>query len=288
MKHILIDFWNFIKKPKDEQYLGSDKTYKWKVFFTLFIFNIFFSLLCIGLSLIVDKIYPLEHKLEDLNYSPIVTILMIALFVPFIEEVFFRLGLRRKGILKKLFTQEKWAKYFFFFVYVSTISFALIHITNYKFNSYFFLLLAPILTLSQFVSGFIMTYLRVRFNFWMGFAFHALWNFSAVMFAGQDSLKEVKEIQIKNDQFQLEIKKKSFFNSAIKEMIHTAKTDTIYQFESKGFKLKNILNMIDTTEIKYKPMVEYIDIKFNSEKGIPTDSLLSILEKEGFIQKNAN
>jgi len=287
MKQIITDFFSFIRKPKDFQYSGNDKTYKWKVFFTLFIFNIFFSLLCIGLSLIVDKIYPLEHKLEDLNYSPIVTILMIALFVPFIEEVFFRLILRRKGILKNIFTLEKWNKYFFVLVYISTISFALIHITNYKFDSYFFLLLAPILTLSQFVSGFIMTYLRVRFNFWMGFAFHAVWNFSAVMFAGQDSLKEVNEIQLKNDQFQLEIKKKSFFNSVTKEMIHTAKTDTIYQFESNGFKLKNILNMIDTTQMKYEPMVDYIDIKFTSEKGIPTDSLLHILETEGYIEKKA-
>lgn len=285
MKNILLDFLSFIKKPKDLQYTGNEKAYKWKVFFTLFIFNIFFSLLCIGLSLIVDKIYPLEHKLEDLDFGPIATIFIVALFVPFIEEVIFRLGLRRKGILKKIFSEDKWAKYCSFFVYVSTISFALIHITNYKFNSYFFLLLAPVLTLSQFVSGFIMMYLRVRFSFWIGFAFHAIWNFSAVIFTVQDSLAEVKEIQLKNEQFQLEIKKKSFFNSTTKEMIHTANIDTIYQFESKGFKLKNILNMIDSTQIKYEPLVEYIDIKFTSEKGIPTDSLLYILEKEGYIEK---
>lgn len=287
MKQIITDFFSFIKKPKDFQYSGNDKTYKWKVFFTLIGFNLFFTIIYMGAFSLLEKIYLLNHKLDDLNYSPIVTILLIALFVPFIEEVFFRLILRRKGILKNIFTLEKWNKYFSVLVYISTISFALIHITNYKFDSYFFLLLAPILTLSQFVSGFIMTYLRVRFNFWMGFAFHAVWNFSAVMFAGQDSLKEVNEIQLKNDQFQLEIKKKSFFNSVTKEMIHTAKNDTIYQFESKGFKLKNILNMIDTTQMKYEPMVDYIDIKFTSEKGIPTDSLLHILETEGHIEKKA-
>lgn len=287
MKQIITDFFSFIKKPKDIQYSGNNKAYKWKVFFMLIGFNLLFSIIYTGAFSLLEKLYPLNHKLDDLNYSPIVTILLIVLIVPFIEEVFFRLILRRKGILKNIFTLEKWNKYFFVLVYISTISFALIHITNYKFDSYFFLLLAPILTLSQFVSGFIMTYLRVRFNFWMGFAFHAVWNFSAVMFAGQDSLKEVNEIQLKNDQFQLEIKKKSFFNSVTKEMIHTAKTDTIYQFESKGFKLKNILNMIDTTQMKYEPMVDYIDIKFTSEKGIPTDSLLHILETEGYIEKKA-
>lgn len=289
MKQIILDFWNFIKNPKDEQYVGGTKAYKWNVFFTLFIFNIFFSLFSIGLAYLIDNLYPLEHKFEDLDYNPIVTILLIGFLVPFIEEVIFRLVLRRKGIMKNIFSESSWNKYFFVLVYISTISFALIHITNYKFNSYFFLLLAPFLTISQFVSGFIMTYLRVRFNFWMGFAFHALWNFSAIIFTAQDSLAEVKEIQIKNDQFQLEIKKKSFFNSVDKEMIHTANTDTIYQLESKGFKLKNILNMMDSTAIKYEPVVEYIDIKFTSEKGILTDSLLYILEKEGYIEKqNAN
>ncbi len=289
MKQIITDFFSFIRKPKDFQYSGNGKAYKWKVFFTLFIFNIFFSLFSIGLAYLIDNLYPLEHKFEDLDYNPIVTILLIGFLVPFIEEVIFRLVLRRKGIMKNIFSESSWNKYFFVLVYISTISFALIHITNYKFNSYFFLLLAPFLTISQFVSGFIMTYLRVRFNFWMGFAFHALWNFSAIIFTAQDSLAEVKEIQIKNDQFQLEIKKKSFFNSVDKEMIHTANTDTIYQLESKGFKLKNILNMMDSTAIKYEPVVEYIDIKFTSEKGILTDSLLYILEKEGYIEKqNAN
>lgn len=33
MKQILLDFWAFIKDPKDEQYKGEDKIYKWKVFF---------------------------------------------------------------------------------------------------------------------------------------------------------------------------------------------------------------------------------------------------------------
>lgn len=287
MKNILLDFWNFIKNPKDERYLGNDNNYKWKVLFHLFVFNIFISIVYVGIFTFLDTYLHLEHKLEEINLAFIPMIFMMAIFIPFIEEVVFRLGLRRKGVVAQIFTESSWKKWFPIFVYSSTIIFALVHITNYKFNNYFYLLLAPLLTLSQFVSGFIMTYLRVRFNFWMGFAFHTLWNFLAIISTGQDSLNGVKEIQIKNDQFELEINKKSFFNSVTKEMIHSAKNDTIYQFESKGFKLKNILNMIDTTEIKYKPMVEYIDIKFNSEKGIPTDSLLHILETEGYIEKKA-
>src|SRR5690606_22375242 len=289
MKKIITDFFSFIRKPKDFQYSGNDKTYKWRVFFTLFIFNIFFSLLCIGLSLIVDKIYPLEHKLEDLNYSPIVTILMIALFVPFIEEVFFRLILRRKGILKNIFTLEKWNKYFFVLVYISTISFALIHITNYKFDSYFFLLLAPILTLSQFVSGFIMTYLRVRFNFWIGFAFHAFWNFSAVIvsspeiFQAKNQLKN--EVDLKNKHFELIVSKPKFLFTGEKSILYTANLDTIYELKSNGFSGKDILETLEISANDYSLLIDKFDITFISANGILKDTLLYQLEKEKIIEK---
>lgn len=291
MKQILLDFFSFIRNPKDIQYSGNDKSYKWKVFFTLFIFNIFFSLLCIGLSLIVDKIYPLEHKLEDLNYSPIVTILMIALLVPFIEEVFFRLILRRKGILKSLFTVEKWNKYFYVLVYISTVSFALIHITNYKFDSYFFLLLAPILTLSQFVSGFIMTFLRVRFNFWMGFAFHALWNFSAIMVSGPEIFKIQNqlenEVNIKNKDFELTVSKQNFTFNDEKSIVYTANLDTIYQLESNGFSGKDILEALAVSTNDYSLLVDKFDITFASKKGTLKDTLLFQLQKEKILKKKA-
>jgi len=291
MKQIITDFFSFIKKPKDFQYSGNDKTYKWKVFFTLIGFNLFFTIIYMGAFSLLKKIYPLNHKLDDLNYSPIVTILLIALFVPFIEEVFFRLILRRKGILKNIFTLEKWNKYFFVLVYISTISFALIHITNYKFDSYFFLLLAPILTLSQFVSGFIMTFLRVRFNFWMGFAFHAVWNFSAIIvsspeiFQIQNQLEN--EVNIKNKHFELTVSKQNFTFNQEKSIIYTANLDTIYQLESNGFSGKDILETLAVSTNDYSLLIDKFDITFNSEKGIPTDSLLHILETEGYIEKKA-
>lgn len=291
MKQIITDFFSFIKKPKDVQYSGNDQAYKWKVFFTLIGFNLLFSIIYMGVFSLLEKIYPLEHKLDDLDYSPILTILLIAIIVPFIEEVFFRLILRRKGILKSLFTVEKWNKYFFVLVYISTVSFALIHITNYKFDSYFFLLLAPFLTLSQFVSGFIMTFLRVRFNFWMGFAFHALWNFSAIMvsspemFQIQNQLEN--EVNIKNQHFELTVSKQNFKFNQDKSIIYTANLDTVYQLESNGFSGNDILEALAVPANDYFPLVDKFDIKFKSEKGIPTDSLLHILEKEKILKKKA-
>lgn len=285
MKQILLDFWAFIKQPKDERYSGIDRNYKWKVFFSLFLFNILFSAIYTGIFSLVNYLHPLETKFDDLDLPPILLLLIFPFIIPFLEELVFRLGLRRKGIIAYLFTDATWEKWFSILIYISTISFALIHITNYKYDSYFFLLLAPILTLSQFVSGFIMTYLRVRFNFWIGFAFHALWNLSAVIFMFNDFSTSSKNILIENDTYRLEISKSSPFNFENKTLLYTADSDTIYQLESNNFSTKEILEMMEVSDDNYHLLIKNFDIQFNSKKGIPNDSLLSILEKEGYIQK---
>lgn len=284
MKQILLDFWAFIKQPKDERYSGIDRNYKWKVFFSLFLFNILFSAIYTGIFSLVNYLHPLETKFDDLDLPPILLLLIFPFIIPFLEELVFRLGLRRKGIIAYLFTDATWEKWFSILIYISTISFALIHITNYKYDSYFFLLLAPILTLSQFVSGFIITYLRVRFNFWIGFAFHALWNLSAVIFMFNDLTTPNKDVEINNNTFQLKISKSSPFNFDNKTVLYSANTDTIYQLETNGIVADEIIvDLLNTND--YTLLIDKFDIHFNSEKGISKDSLLSVLEKEGYIKK---
>lgn len=287
MKQIVLDFWHFVKDPSDERYLGNDKKYKWKVFFTLFLFNILFSVIYTGIFSLINHFHPLETRFDDLDLPPILVVIIFPFIIPFLEEVFFRLGLRRKGIIAYMITDATWKKWFPIITYISTISFALIHITNYKYDSYFFLLLAPILTLSQFVSGFIMTYLRVKFNFCMGFAFHAFWNLSAVIFMFNDLTTPKKDVEISNNTFQLKISKSSPFNFNNKTILYAANLDTIYQLETNKIVADEIIvDILNTND--YKILIDEFDIHFNSEKGIHKDSLLSILEKEGFIQKNAN
>ena len=287
MKQILFDFWDFIKKPKDFQYSGNNKSYKWKVFFSLFIFNILFSILFSGLVLIINELRPLEHKFSDLDLNPIILFLTTVLTVPFLEEVVFRLGLRRKGILKNLFSEEKWNRYFSKFAYLSVITFALVHGSNFKFDSYLFILAIPFLTISQFVSGFINTYLRVRFNFWMGYLFHAFWNFFALLMVSFPNTISPKVLNITKEKYQLEVKEKALLNNlSAHTILYSMNNDTIYQLETKGLKTKTILKTLDSTEMKYQPISEYIDIHFTSKKGIPKDSILILLEEEGYIKTN--
>jgi len=136
-----------------------------------------------------------------------------------------------------------------------------------------------------------MTFLRVRFNFWMGFAFHALWNFSAItisspeMFQIQNQLEN--EVNIKNKHFELTVSKQNFKFNQDKSIIYTANLDTVYQLESNGFSSKDILEALAVPANDYSPLVGKFDIKFNSEKGTLKDTLLYHLEKEKILKKKA-
>ena len=130
-----------------------------------------------------------------------------------------------------------------------------------------------------------MTYLRVKFNFWMGFIFHLLWNLSAVIITKDYSAKTPENIEIKNDKYSLALSKTPLIDSGDKTILYSIIKDTIYQLESSKFSTKEILDIVSPDDKNYKGSSALINLDFKSEKGIHKDSLLSILEKEGYIKK---
>ena len=109
------------------------------------------------------------QEIYDLDLNLSYEFALLVLLIPFIEELIFRLPLRRIGVSKRLFSENTWNKYYRWFFYSFALAFGFVHITNFEINSVYVVLLAPIITLSQIIGGFIMSYLRIRFNFWMGF-----------------------------------------------------------------------------------------------------------------------
>lgn len=69
-----------------------------------------------------------------------------------------------------------WVTYFPLIFYVLSFAFAMIHIFNFEEFPLRVILLAPIITLPQFILGLGMGYLRMRFGFWYGCLFHVLNN----------------------------------------------------------------------------------------------------------------
>ncbi|SEH64395.1 hypothetical protein SAMN02927937_00666 [Paenimyroides aquimaris] len=119
----------------------------------------------------------------------------------------------------------------------------------------------------------------------MGFAFHAFWNFTAIFLTSSAFVLSPKETVITHKNYELNIEEKNFLSHSSGEMLFTINNDTIYQLESKGFKLKDILESIDSIKMDFIPISDYVDINLKTNKGILKDSLLMILENEGYIEK---
>src|SRR5690606_6414485 len=236
--------------------------------------------------ILLDKYVPLEQSL-DTTFSAIGTFFLMVLLIPFIEEVFFRLGLRRKYVLKSIFSEQEWQRWFPFFVYSSTIVFGLVHITNYANTEWIFFALVPFIILTQLTGGFIIAYLRIRFNFWLGYMYHALWNFTAIFIISSFFMFFTEDTHIKTDDYELEIKEKMFESlSGSKTISYKADDDTIYFIESDQYNMGKLLEIIspDNKEYIAKPSTVVV-LKFEAEKGISKDSLLILLEEEDYLRK---
>jgi len=286
MKQILLDFWNFIRKPKDIPYSGGKKTYKWNVFFTLFVLELLLLVVYYPCVILLDKYVPLEQSF-DISFSAIGTFFLYILTIPFIEEVFFRLGLRRKYVLKSIFSEQEWHRWFPFFVYSSTIIFGLVHITNYANTEWIFFVLAPFIILTQLTGGFIIAYLRVRFNFWWGYMYHALWNFTAIFIIGSFFMLFTEDTHIKTDDYELNIQEKQFSGFMESKEITTQRDtlENIMLIKSDGYTMIGLLEILSPENETYVAKPTLVELNFKAEKGISTDSLLILLEKEEYLRK---
>jgi len=179
IKETIIDIFGFIKKPGDFQ-LSWGNYRKIELVAYLFIINLIFSYcLILPLVLAVNNCIDLEYKEHDLESFTIRLIFIV--LIPFLEEIIFRYFLRYKGFITILFSELKWKDNFPKVVYFSTFSFALVHLSNFSNLDALFLIAVPIIVLPQILSGFILSYIRVRINFFYALLFHSLWNLTVFL-----------------------------------------------------------------------------------------------------------
>lgn len=288
MKNILLDFWSFIKKPKDEQYSGTDKKYKWKVLFTLFACELLLLVFYFPLTSFIEKFVVLEESFDE-NYTIVMSLFLYVLLIPFFEELFFRYFLRRTGIINYIFNEKTWNKLYPFFFYTSVFAFGLVHITNFSYTSVWIYILAPLLVLTQIVGGFVMSYLRVRFSFSLGFMYHALWNLTALFIIdGSYYLLNIDKVEIKNNSYELTIEPKQFLPLNPSTLYYNIKNDTVFALKAEAKSTHEVIKIVSPLSNNYIKTSTLVELHFNSEKGIHKDSLLNILETEGYIEKKTS
>jgi hypothetical protein len=232
MKQIINELIVFLKNPVDERAEIQTAKQKIKTLFVFLIIQFLFAGIITGIAAVIEHygfIDTESHAVYSLlEQLPVWMILLtMAGIIPFIEELVFRLPLRfkydyfsRLAILLSYIAGkqnkikfETWLKTFWTnnyrpIFYLYAIIFALIHLTNYKI-SVAVLIFAPILIVAQFVGGLLFSYLRVRYNFILGFLMHAIYNGILISTTLISMFGSVEKLNIDNEQYYLKIEEVS-------------------------------------------------------------------------------
>ncbi|HLF51032.1 CPBP family intramembrane glutamic endopeptidase [Flavobacterium sp.] len=281
IKTTLKDFLGFIIKPDDRQ---IDLTVKSKLYVVL----ILFGLIGILSIVIIDPLLTLVSEMVPMSYNQYAyltwqtSILLYVILVPLAEELFFRYFLRYNGLKTTFITQKKWTKIFPGLVYVSVICFGLVHLWNYSNRTTLFYLLSPLIILSQLAGGFILSYLRVRFNFLWGVLFHAMWNLTIfiipyVSYSSTDAYSE------KALNYTVTIEQELFFDEEKQRMKIDSVGDKIIFINAEHYSVQHILDTL-YRKGRYVAEDELINLNFKSKDGVTKDAFIKILQKELEIQ----
>jgi len=291
-KNTLKDLFVFLKNPKDEQDIDQSKQNKVKKLFSLLVIDIPIMVL---LSILINYFAKLgwveieNHQVKLLlDLAPVWLVFLLAvIIIPFIEEIIFRLFLRFRRnyflqIIISIFPKTKtpilgfWKNKFSFVFYLSAIFFALIHTTNFGSNNPIFYLI-PILVLPQFIMGLFLGYLRVRYNFMLGYLMHAIHNaiFITVALLSMEETANQK-LNLETNGYSLKIEEVSGVNTSY---IHNHNQDSISFI---GTDFKNIISILtnkdyDLIESNNNSLLSKkitLNFRNNSPDSLNKDSLI--------------
>ncbi|MBF1098226.1 MAG: CPBP family intramembrane metalloprotease [Riemerella sp.] len=286
IKRVLWDFVSFLKHPKDVQTKESLKR-KLQTIFILLGFE-----MCVVCFVLMPLNYLVEHFVStdskhDFDKKSITSVIFFAVVLaPVLEEIGFRLILRRIFPIKYIFSQKLWDRIFPFLVYASSVIFGFVHLTNYTNDGFWFYIFSPIIIASQLIGGFIITFIRVKYNFFYGILYHSLWNASLIfLFIFIDHFSS--PYQEKTEKYSIEISEKHFFDEDEKQVF---KIDSlqgkIYKIEVEQYSFQHFLDSLYQGN-KYQINDAFIKMKFDSQKGVTKEEFIEILKKEYDIESNA-
>lgn len=283
----LNNFVDFLKNPKEESNFNAPPNSKIKSLLILFSLEIVVLSIFSGLLKLFESLNLIDigsNKISDLlfNLPPTQLFLVVVIVAPVIEELIFRLPLRFKHnylfklvlwiiSLTRIVSKERLDELiqlfrpaaFRYFFYLMTISFGLIHITN--FEGYKNLLVwMPFLTMNQLFIGCILGFLRIKFGLIWSIIYHALNN---LIFIGMAllSINSIPDYYFQGDSYSVSIKKVAKPNYI---------QDNVFQIvpgriEFKNYKFSEALKVLEDKPEKYILAGNYsgfyVDINFHSK-----------------------
>jgi hypothetical protein len=279
IKSVLWDFVSFLKHPKDVQTKESFKRKLQTIFILLGFEMCVVCFILMPLNDLVEHFVSTDSK-HDFDKKSIASVIFFAVVLaPVLEEIGFRLILRRNFPIKYIFSQKLWDKIFPFLVYASSVIFGFVHLTNYTNDGFWFYVFSPIIIASQLIGGFVIVFIRVRYNFFYGMLYHSLWNASLIfplIFIDHFS----SPYQEKTEKYSIEISEKYFFDEDEKQVF---KIDSlqgkIYKIEAEQYSFQHFLDSLYQGN-KYQINDAFIKMKFDSQKGVTKEEFIEILKKE--------
>ena len=286
IKKVLWDFVSFLKHPKDVQTKESFKRKLQTILILLGFEMCVFYFVLIPLDYLIEHFVSTKSKLDYKHDTLLISIISSIILAPVLEEIGFRLVLRRNFPIKYIFSQKLWDKIFPFLVYASSVIFGFVHLTNYTNDGFWFYVFSPIIIASQLIGGFIITFIRVKYNFFYGILYHALWN-ALIIFPLIFIDHFSSPYQEKTEKYSIEISEKYFFDKDEKQVF---KIDSlqgkIYKIEVEQYSFQHFLDSLYQGN-KYQINDAFIKMKFNSQKGVTKEEFVEILKKEYDIESNA-
>ena len=286
IKRILWDFVSFLKHPKDVQTKESFKRKLQTILILLGFEMCVFYFVLIPLDYLIEHFVSTKSKLDYKHDTLLISIISSIILAPVLEEIGFRLVLRRNFPIKYIFSQKFWDKIFPFLVYASSVIFGFVHLTNYTNDGFWFYVFSPIIIASQLIGGFIITFIRVKYNFFYGILYHALWN-ALIIFPLIFIDHFSSPYQEKTEKYSIEISEKYFFDKDEKQVF---KIDSlqgkIYKIEVEQYSFQHFLDSLYQGN-KYQINDAFIKMKFDSQKGVTKEEFVEILKKEYDIENNA-
>ena len=284
MKKLYYDIFRWIKNPDDIP-MDVDWKKKMKILGQIFILDILVGVIFIGVSYFID-IYVMKINEDLIDINPLILLLFAVVVMPVLEEILFRFPLKYKRNylirgLDRLFggrVKDKWDRSFKYFVYIMAITFGLIHLTNYSNDETLFFCLGPLLVGSQIIGGFILSYTRIKLGFNWAIIQHGLFNLFGIVM-GVLFFHNSTVISDSQDEYYFNVSELMYVNKEFSSYSTDIQNGTVYSIRGEDINLQKVINSLNIEGVNLYHDT-WVDVHFESEKGILNSELLELLKTE--------
>ncbi len=265
-------------------------THRYRIFTVLFFAAMLLNLLVIVplLGLVDEYVMEIEESNMLSGFTIWFLLFLTVVFAPLWEELVFRFPLKPERnyvvrFLDKLagrpLFSKFWNRNFAVIFYLIALLFGFVHSFNFtnEWNA-LFLVLLPLLILSQSITGLFLGYIRLRLGFLWAVLFHACFNFVLIT-AAYLSYQHTEIINHKNTNYELRVVGLFCRDSSNTYFTYDKREGKIFMVQGTNIDLQFFLNSFLDKEYKVRDG-ELVHLYFKSDKGLTEQELIKLLKED--------